>query len=287
MNWHPVKTILLLLLLAANLFLLGTAAGGRIEEERQYAESAQSAAALLAENGIEVDASLLAPRDAMPRSYSFTAARTDLYCSAAALLLGQSPNAVFLLPDGLQAETASGASVRLSFDGRVLLPATADDAAFPAEFAAMPEERNAFAEELRVIREKTALSESELVPLGYAEANGVTYLNCRRMLDGLPVCGCDCVFGVSDGRLTAARGSLFFAGGEKTAAAAPCLDRVNIMLSELRRGETGAVRRITPCYAVYESAEKDKTFAYPAYEIVYEDEAGTRSVCVCALNGER
>lgn len=286
MNWHPVKSVLLILLLLSNLFLLATTAGGRIERERQYAASAAQAASLLSQSGIEIDEAILAVRESAPLSYTFAAARTDLYCAAAERFLGCAPAEVFLLPDGLLAKAGERA-VRLAYDGRILFPAGSDDLSLPTGFDALPPEKDAYAAEKRLLYALTLSDADTLAVRGCAKGGDTVYFNCQSKLGDLPVFACDCVFGVKDGKLTAADGKLFLAGGARTSVASPCLDRVNIMLSELRRGATGRVTGMTLCYAIFENAEKDKTYAYPAYEIVYENAGETQSVCVCALDGER
>ncbi|MBQ7661561.1 MAG: hypothetical protein IJS44_05855 [Clostridia bacterium] len=285
MNWHPVKIVLLVLLIFANLFLLGTAAGGKIEEDRQYEESAATLSTLLATHGIDIDEAFLTVKDAPGGYHTFAAPIGDLMTSAATRLFGSPPTAVFLLPRGLCAEIDDGRSLTLSYDGQITFSAT-DGASLPASFSPVDED-DAVKADLALLSEKIALGMTELVPVGVCETDSETYYDCRQTLDDLPVFGSACVFGLADGELTAAAGSLFLPGGVHTFTAAPCLDRMNIMLSELRRGARGRVESLSLCYAVYENGERTKLFAYPAYEIVYATGDGTQTVCVCALDGTR
>ena len=114
-------------------------------------------------------------------------------------------------------------------------------------------------------------------------ADGYVFFTVRAEAGGIPLSLGDCVFAYLGTELVFAKGSYLFLA---TAAAddEPLLTRVNILLSERRRGAVGRVEEISLCYAPYEDDAEGTLLLFPAYRVRYAD--GSISV-VNARSGEK
>ena len=114
-------------------------------------------------------------------------------------------------------------------------------------------------------------------------ADGYVFFTVRAEAGGIPLAFDDCVFAYLGTELVYVKGSYLFLATE-AGDVEPLLTRVNILLSERRRGAVGEVESITLCYAPYENAAEETLHLLPAYRVTYAD--GSVSV-VNAQSGEK
>ena len=284
MNWKYIKSFLILLVVAVDILLVRFCIGYYTARGYTARSTAEDAAEIRAQSGIEVSPDLLAVRaDRAPeRRCAYT--REDYARLVLGLLTDDAVTGIFRLPGGIRAVTAAGDTILLGDDLSIDFLAAGRDAAiieaactkgYPAT-ADTSAVRSAF-ETLLGLPEGLAKS----IPA--TTADGYVFFTVRAEAGGIPLSLGDCVFAYLGTELVFAKGSYLFLA---TAAAddEPLLTRVNILLSERRRGAVGEVESITLCYAPYENAAEETLRLLPAYRVTYAD--GSVSV-VNAQSGEK
>jgi len=283
-NWKHVKHFLLLLLVGVNL-LLGYFVYTHFSETH-FTDTLTAArtAEILQKDGITVSESLLAAKNDTADALSAPYTRENYLLSVATLLLGKEPDGVYLLPDGIRAETLSGESVLLGNDLSIDYCAQNGGATAKAEESmnrVLPYTEEEKKEAIAAFATLLSLPEDELKDAAFTKGDGCYLLYLQQAERGIPLSGFVCTFGIADGKLVYAEGRHFF-GIPDEKAEAPLLNRVNILLSERDRGVQGKVTDIALCYALYEEAENEMLHFLPAYRIQYA--SGNVSV-VGAIDG--
>ncbi len=284
MNWRQVKIFLILLLAVVNLLLFYLTANFYAQRSFISEDTAVRAAALLKDSGIDVSAELLRVQNDQPDTWYCDYVKDDYLYLTATMLFGAEPSRVYLLPDGMRAESADGAVVRLCEDLSVLYTAkeTGADEWRTAFENAAETGRDTEAEQ-KILEKLLFLESGSLTGTSFYAAGERLFAVIAQSQAGIPVSGMECVFGFSGGTLCYAEGNCFFmrpAGMQS----APILNRINILFSEKASGMRGTVSRIELCYALYESAKESRMYYIPSYTVFYAD--GAVSV-VNALSGEK
>ncbi len=273
MNWKYVKALLIVLLLSVNV-LLGYLIYSSYSETAFTDElTALRAERLLEKSGIYVDGSMLAVKNDEAKTLSADYQREDYLLSVAAFMLGKEPQGAFLLPNGVRAESADGESVFVGSDMTVHFAAVGID---ENTLVGRPVTNEEEAEGARADFAALLGYSTETLANSVILKSGDIYLvTLSQSEEGIPLYGCECTFGIKDGRLVYASGKHFF-GVPREESKSPLLNRVNILFSEKARGKTGTVVSISLCYALYEDAKLGKIYLSPAYEVRYTD--GTTSI---------
>lgn len=284
MNWKYIKSFLILLVVAVDILLLRFCIGYYTARGYTARSTAEDAAAILAQSGIEVSPDLLAVRADRAPERRCAYAREDYARLVLGLLTEDAVTGIFRLPDGIRAVTAAGDTILLGDDLSIDFLAAGRDAAIIE--AACTKDYPATADTSAV---RSALETLLGLPEGGAKsipattADGYVFFTVRAEAGGIPLSLGDCVFAYLGTELVFAKGSYLFLA---TAAAddEPLLTRVNILLSERRRGTVGRVEEISLCYAPYEDDAEGTLLLFPAYRVRYAD--GSISV-VNARSGEK
>lgn len=284
MNWKYIKSFLILLVVAVDILLIRFCIGYYTARGYTARSTAEDAAAILAQSGIEVSPDLLAVRADRAPERRCAYAREDYARLVLGLLTEDAVTGIFRLPDGIRAVTASGDTILLGDDLSIDFLAAGRDAAIIE--AACTKDYPATADTSAV---RSALETLLGLPEGGAKsipattADGYVFFTVRAEAGGIPLSLGDCVFAYLGTELVFAKGSYLFLA---TAAAddEPLLTRVNILLSERRRGAVGRVEEISLCYAPYEDDAEGTLLLFPAYRVRYAD--GSISV-VNARSGEK
>ena len=285
MNWKHVKNLFLLLLLAVNVLLVFFVYTDYSDTAFTDSDTAAHASAVLEKSGILVSPTKLAVKNDASPSLSVSYDRESYLLSVAAFLLGKTPDGIYLLPDGIRAETASGDAVLLGQDLSVAYSAAVSGAAAKAvmdESRALPLPEEHRENALSAFSKALDLPESAFSEATFLQGDGYTFLILQQTESGIPITGMLCTFGIADGRIVYAQGRHFF-GAPTEREEAPLLNRANILLSERDREKRGTVETITLCYALYEDSESKLLRFIPAYTVTYAE--GTPSV-VNAINGK-
>ena len=285
MNWKQVKSLLLLLLSAVNILLFAFVYNYYRTGNYTDEDTARRTVDILRKGDIAVSEELLTARndsvDILHADYD----REDYLCYAAALLLGKEAEGIYLLPDGIRAETAEGKVLSLGYDfslryvapdadaGR--LEAARQSAKAPAQDEICKAERSA----LEVL---LSLPEGALQNAPCTHADGYTFITVEQTEGGIPLYGMQCCFGFSDGTLLYAEGKYCF-GVPSKKTSEPLLNRINILFSEKERGKTGHITDIALCYTLYEDAQNGSLLYVPAYALTYAD---GETVAVSAISGK-
>lgn len=271
MNWKHVKNLFLLLLIAVNLLLFYFVYSDYSETAFTDPVTAERAAALLRADGITVSETLLAEKNDTAKTLSVPYDREQYLLTAAAVLLGRSPDGIYLLPNGIRAETEDGEAVLLLNDLTVSYEAkdsiAAKDAYQQARSPRTEEEEKAAVKAFSAL---LALPEETVQTAHISAKDGFTFLTLTQSADGIPLAGITCTFGMREGRLVYAAGRHFFGAPQKSEET-PLLNRVNILLKERERGTRGTVKSISLCYALYEATESGSLLFVPAYTVTYAD----------------
>lgn len=284
MNWKYIKSFLILLVVAVDILLVRVCIGYYTARGYTARSTAEDAAAILAQSGIEVSPDLLAVRADRAPERRCAYAREDYARLVLGLLTEDAVTGIFRLPDGIRAVTAAGDTILLGDDLSIDFLAAGRDAAIIE--AACTKDYPATADTSAV---RSALETLLGLPEGGAKsipattADGYVFFTVRAKAGGIPLSLGDCVFAYLGTELVFAKGSYLFLA---TAAAddEPLLTRVNILLSERRRGAVGRVEEISLCYAPYEDDAEGTLLLFPAYRVRYAD--GSISV-VNARSGEK
>ena len=285
MNWKHVKNLFLLLLVFVNV-LLG------IFVYKNYRETAftdsltaERTAELLRRDGIYVSETLLAAKNDEADTLSVPYDREEYLLTAAAFLLGGTPDGIYLLPNGIRAETAGGESVLLGNDLSVSFFAKDGGEAVRAELQKnriLPHTEEEAREILPRFATLLSLSQNEVESGVLVKGDGVWLLTLTQTADGIPLADFTCTFGMQGDRLVYAEGRHFF-GAPTEREEAPLLNRVNILLKEREDGVRGTVMDVSLCYALFEETERGALLFIPAYRITYADgNVSTRS----AISGD-
>lgn len=275
MNWKHVKNLFLLLLVGVNLLLGYFVYTDYRETAFTDPVTAGRAAAILAESGIHVSETLLTAKNDTATTLSSPYDREDYLLTAAAFLLGGTPDGIYLLPSGIRAERTDGEAVLLGNDFSVSYRATDGGETVEAELHTdriLPYTEEEKKEILPVFAEALSLSQTELDGAKLVKGAQCWLLTLTQTADGIPLVGMTCTFGMKDGRLVYAEGRHFF-GAPDGRTEAPLLDRVNILFKERERGMTGTVMDISLGYALYESTEIGQLLFVPAYKVTYANGA--------------
>lgn len=284
MNWKQVKTLLILVLLAVNLLLFYLAARFYAQRNLTSEETAVRAVSLLKESGIDVSADLLSVENDQADTWYCEYIKDDYLYLTATALLGAEPSRVYLLPDGLRAEGADGAVVRLGDDLSVRYIAGGTDAEeWRADFHSAKETKKDSSAEQKILEKLLFTESGSFAEAVFYERGERIFVEIEQSQDGTPVFGMNCVFGFSGGEMRYAEGKCFFMRPSDLQSA-PILNRINILFSEKASGIRGTVYKIELCYTLYESAKESRMYFIPAYTVLYAD--GTVSV-VNALSGEK
>ena len=284
MNWKYIKSFLILLVVAVDILLVRFCIGYYTARGYTARSTAEDAAAILAQSGIEVSPDLLAVRADRAPERRCAYAREDYARLVLGLLTEDAVTGIFRLPDGIRAVTAAGDTILLGDDLSIDFLAAGRDATIIE--AACTKDYPATADTSAV---RSALETLLGLPEGGAKsipattADGYVFFTVRAEAGGIPLSLGDCVFAYLGTELVFAKGSYLFLA---TAAAddEPLLTRVNILLSERRRGAVGRVEEISLCYAPYEDDAEGTLLLFPAYRVRYAD--GSISV-VNARSGEK
>ena len=284
MNWKYIKSFLILLVVAVDILLVRFCIGYYTARGYTARSTAEDAVAILAQSGIEVSPDLLAVRADRAPERRCAYAREDYARLVLGLLTEDAVTGIFRLPDGIRAVTAAGDTILLGDDLSIDFLAAGRDAAIIE--AACTKDYPATADTSAV---RSALETLLGLPEGGAKsipattADGYVFFTVRAEAGGIPLSLGDCVFAYLGTELVFAKGSYLFLS---TAAAddEPLLTRVNILLSERRRGAVGRVEEISLCYAPYEDDAEGTLLLFPAYRVRYAD--GSISV-VNARSGEK
>ncbi len=284
MNWKYTKSFLILLIVLVDILLVRFCYDYYMAREFTARETAEDAVAVLQAGDIEVSADLLAVRaDSAPtRRCAYT--REDYARLVFGILCGKDADGFFLLPDGIRAVTADGDAARLGYDFSLEFVAAGRDAAVIEAAYAKGYTATADTEAVRrALETLLGLPEGAAKSFPATTADGYVFFTRTAAADGIPLSLDDCVFAFLGTELVYARGSYLFLSTEAEDAE-PLLTRINILLSERRRGAAGTVRAISLCYAPYEDAAEGTLWLLPAYRVTYAD--GSVSV-VNAQSGEK
>lgn len=284
MNWKSIKSFLILLVVLVDVLLLRFCYTYYTSRDYTARDTAEDAAAILGESGITVSPDLLAVRADRASARSCTYTREDYARLVLSLLSAADTDGIFLLPDGIRAVTEAGDVALLGNDLSIDFTAAGRDAA--AVEAAYAKGYAATADTAAVCRAfetLLGLPEGGAKNLPATTADSYVFFTVRAEAGGIPLAFDDCVFAYLGTELVYVKGSYLFLATE-AGDAEPLLTRVNILLSERRRGAVGEVESITLCYAPYENAAEEMLRLLPAYRVTYAD--GSVSV-VNAQSGEK
>lgn len=284
MNWKYIKSFLILLVVAVDILLVRFCIGYYTARGYTARSTAEDAAEILAQSGIEVSPDLLAVRaDRAPeRRCAYT--REDYARLVLGLLTDDAVTGIFRLPDGIRAVTAAGDTILLGDDLSIDFLAAGRDAAIIEAACTKGYPATADTSAVRSALETLlGLPEGGAKSIPATTADGYVFFTVRAEAGGIPLSLGDCVFAYLGTELVFTKGSYLFLA---TAAAddEPLLTRVNILLSERRRGAVGRVEEISLCYAPYEDDAEGTLLLFPAYRVRYAD--GSISV-VNARSGEK
>ena len=108
MNWKYIKSFLILLVVAVDILLVRFCIGYYTARGYTARSTAEDAAAILAQSGIEVSPDLLAVRADRAPERRCAYAREDYARLVLGLLTEDAVTGIFRLPDGIRAVTAAG-----------------------------------------------------------------------------------------------------------------------------------------------------------------------------------
>ena len=284
MNWKYVKSFLILLVALADILLLRYCYHYYTTRDYTDRMTAEDAAAILAADGIEVSPDLLAVRADSAPARRCTYTREDYARLVLGLLTDAEIDGIFLLPDGIRAVTAAGDVALLGNDLSLCFTAADRDTdALAAEYAKSYAATADTEAPRRALEALLGLAEGGANGIPATTAGGYVFFTVSAEAGGIPLALDDCVFAYLGTKLVYAKGGYLFLATEALDAE-PLLTRVNILLSERRRGATGTVTAVTLCYAPYEDAAESALWLFPAYRVTYAD--GSVSV-VHAQSGEK
>ncbi len=281
MSWKQVKNFLLLLLAAVNLLLFYFVYRDYKISNYTDAVTVKRATAILADSGITVSDTQLTVANDTADTLSCSYDREEYLCYVAALLFGEEAEGIYLLPDGIRAETAAGKVLTLGYDFslRYIAPG-ADEKRMEAALQSAKESESCTAEK-NALEELLALPVGALKSTPCVHADGYTFITVTQSENGIPLYGMCCTFGFSGETLLYADGKYCFAM-PTVKTGEPLLSRIHILFSEKERGRTGQITEIALCYALYEDAQNDSLLFVPAYALTYAD---GEQIAVSAISG--
>ena len=116
MSWKNVKNLLIVLLLAVNVVLIIFAYNYFLASRFTDGETAAMASAVLAKSDIKISADKLAVQKDTADVLFCAYDREHYLALAASLLLGKEADGIYMLPNGIRAETLEGDTVLLGYD---------------------------------------------------------------------------------------------------------------------------------------------------------------------------
>ncbi len=284
MSWKSIKNLLLLLLTAVNLLLFFFAYTYYQKREFTDTDTAKQAAEILEKGGISVPYTLLAVQNDTADMLRCSYDREEYLCYAAALLFGEEAEGIYLLPEGIRAETRSGKVADLGNDFylRYVDPSMGD-----GELQATLARAKVLAEQDCSVHKEAleallALPAGALADTPCLHAGNYSFLTVTQTENSIPLYGMRCSFGFAGDKLIYAEGKYCFSIPEEKSSE-PLLNRTNILYSEKERGKTGRITEINLCYTLYEDAQNGALLFVPAYALTYADGGST---AVSAISGE-
>ncbi|MBQ4150329.1 MAG: hypothetical protein IJC81_00810 [Clostridia bacterium] len=284
MSWKTVKNFLIVLLTAVNFLLFFFAYNYFKNSQYTSEDTANEASQILAQSNISISPEQLAVKHDSAEILRCEYNREDYLEFVSALLFGKEADNIYLLPDGIRAETLSGESALLGFDMAIdfknAVLKTEIDNAIQNQVPISDENSKAVRTSLE---KQLALATGALDNAkceGYGEYFFITVNQCE---NDLPIYDMTCVFGLKGDKVVYANGKHFFAVPSESESA-QLLSRVNIMFSEKQRGEEGKVSDISLCYTLYEDPHNNRMLYIPAYKITY---AGGKVSAVNAISKEK
>lgn len=267
MSWKSVKNILIILLLAVNVLLAFFVYNYYAPSNVTASDTALSGAKALSKSGIEVDPSLLNVRNDSADILYTDFDCEEYVCLAAAMLLGKEADGIYMLPNGVRAETFEGEVAYVGYDMSIDFTAQGKENATLAKRVRATDDEASFA--CKLIEERFALERGSLDRSKCTKSGSIVFVTVNESENGIGLCSMDSVFGIEGERIVFASGKHFF-GMPKSKEGAQLLDRINILFSEKERGESGTVKSIELCYALYEDSENSRMIYSPAYKVTYE-----------------
>ena len=284
MSWKNVKTLLILLLVAVNTVLAVFAFTYFKDANFTSKDTAVSAAEILAKSGIEVSPELLSVKNDAVDILSCEYTRETYLSLVASFLFGKEADGIYLLPNGIQAETLEGESILLGYDMSISFTAEAlDESIYDALHKATktdPELAKGARKSLETLIAMPSGSLENAVCKSYGD---YVFITVEQQENKLPIYNMSCVFGLKNEKIVYASGKHFF-GVPETKESEQLLDRVNILFSEKERGMQGTVTDISLCYTLYEDASNNRMLLIPSYLVTYADRS---SNAVNAINKEK
>ncbi len=269
MNWKHTKTFLMILLFAVNVFLFFLVANYYGEIFSTDDETVGSAVSLLKKGGITVDPKLLDIKTEAADILSCDYDRETYMCAVASLLFGKEADGIYLLPNGMRAETYEGQSALIGYDLSIEFEAAElSGKAKALSDSATPLPAGEAKKALAMLENLIKLPSGTLGDEKCFTAEGCTFITVLQKESGLPLHGMSCVFGIKNEKIVYASGKHFFYMPQDKKST-QILSRINILFSEKERGTTGDVSDITFCYTLYEEPENGKMLFVPSYSITY------------------
>ncbi len=270
MSWKSVKNILIILLLAVNILLAFFAYNHYVPARITDSNTALSAAKTLRSSGIFVTTELLSVRnDSLDILYT-DFDREEYVCLAAAMLLGKEADGIYMLPNGVRAETLDGESAYIGYDMSLEFVARDKkdiiESAVAASNSASGDESEAAC---ALIESRFAIESGSLDRTLCKKSGNIIFVNVQSTENNIPLYSMNAIFGLEGERIVYAEGKHFF-GVPLESENAQLLDRINILFSEKERGMRGNVKNIHLCYALYEDSENGRMMYVPSYEIIYD-----------------
>lgn len=271
MSWKTVKNFLLILLVAVNVLLAVFAYNYYTNSRFTDASTAEGAAKILEKSELYVSSELLSVKNDTAATLYTSYDRESYVCLVASVLFGREADGVYMLPNGVRAQTVNGDSAFIGYDMSIDFAAAGEKDALEAALASSAPATADRSKAAREFLESTLALASGSIKEGDCRASGdCVFITVKNSARGLAVYDMEAVFGVRGEKIVYASGKYFFCApsGEENAQ---LLNRVNIMFSEKERGVCGTVTDITLCYTLYEDAESGLMLFIPAYALTYSD----------------
>lgn len=279
MSWKSVKNILILLLVAVNILLAVFAYNYYTGSRFTDGDTAEKAVTVLEKSGINVSSELLSVKNDTAQALYTSYDRENYVCLVANVLFGKEADGIYMLPDGVRAQTLEGETAYIGYDMSLEFYAAGEKDKVAAALSNAKAVSGDSSKNARTFLENTLSLESGSIKESSCKASGdFVFITMDQTQRGLSLYGMECVFGVRGEKIVCAIGKYFFGAptGEKIAQ---LLNRVNILFSEKERGMTGTLCDIELCYTLYEDEESELMLFIPSYALTYAD--GT----VRAVNG--
>lgn len=271
MSWKNVKNFLIILLVAVNVALSVFAYRYYFASSFTDSETAAVASAVLKNSGINVSADTLAVKKDSADVLFCQYERENYLALVSFLLFGKEADGIYLLPNGIKAETLEGDTVSLGYDMSIDYTSTALQSEInEALLRRLPLDADRAKTSRALLEKLIALPENSLADAACTAFGDYVFIETEQFENSLSLYGMNCVFGMKNGKIIYASGKHFFSVPEGKESA-QLLDKVNIMFSEKLREETGTVKDITLCYTLYEDSQNNRMMFIPSYKVTYED----------------